>query len=111
MAISMVGAQHFQKLLQYDRPGFLIALGVAALTLIVDPMIGILAGTAVALLFFVNRLSHGPFDLKVNSLEKGMVDWVSGESLPICMETRAMSCCTLSGQALLYQCSCPFVAL
>jgi len=42
---------------------------------------GILLGVSISLLLFVNRMSHGHFDLKVNRFNEGIVDSDSGVKL------------------------------
>lgn len=79
VAIQMVDLSHFYRFIKYEKHGFYIALFVAFVTVVKDPMVGILLGVAISLLLFVNRLSHGYFDLKLNTFNKGIVDVDSGE--------------------------------
>ncbi|MFA7302131.1 MAG: SulP family inorganic anion transporter [Candidatus Paceibacterota bacterium] len=81
VAIQMVGTEHFGKLWQYDRAGFYVSLLVALVTIVIDPIVGILLGVSVSLLMFVNRMSHGHFDLTVNRFDEGIVDSDSGVKL------------------------------
>lgn len=81
VAIQMVEKEHYEKLWHYDRTGFFIALLVAAVTVIEDPIIGILLGVAISLLIFIDRISHGHFELKVNKVDEGIVDYDSGVNL------------------------------
>jgi SulP family sulfate permease len=73
VAIQMVEMQHFLRFLKYDKSGFYVSILVAVVTIVQDPIIGILLGAAISLLIFVNRLSHGYFDLKLNTFEEGLV--------------------------------------
>lgn len=82
VAIQMVETEHFEKLWKYERSGFFISLFVALVTIGVDPIFGILLGVSISLLLFVNRISHGHFDLKVNKFNEGIVDTASGVKLP-----------------------------
>jgi len=68
VAFQMVEMEHYSKLWKYERSGFFISLIVAVITVVKDPMFGILSGVAISLLFFINKLSHGHFNLKVNRL-------------------------------------------
>lgn len=81
VAIQMVEKHHYTKLWKYERSGFYISLLVAIVTIVEDPIIGILIGASISLLMFVDRLSHGHFDLRVNKFEEGIVDSQSGEKL------------------------------
>ncbi len=81
VAIQMVETKHFIKFWRYERVGFFIALLVAAVTVMADPILGILLGVAVSLLFLVDRLSRGQFELKVNKFEQGVVASMSGETI------------------------------
>lgn len=81
VAINMVEQEHFVRLYQHQRSGFWISLMVAVITFYKDPIIGIVFGTAVSLLVFVEKLSRGSFDLKVNTVENGVVQSISGEDL------------------------------
>lgn len=81
VAIQMIETEHFIKFYRYQRSGFWVSLAVAAITFYEDPIIGILFGTALALLLFVEKLSHGHFDLKLNRFEEGLVKVVSGDTL------------------------------
>ena len=83
VAVQMVEAEHFMKLWHYERSGFFVSILVALITIIEDPIVGILFGVAVSLLLFVNRISHGHFDLRVNRFDEGIVDTVSGEKITV----------------------------
>jgi SulP family sulfate permease len=78
-AIRMVEAHHFKRMWRADRFGLGIALGVAAIAVYEDAMIGILAGTVVALILLVERMSKGQFELIVNTRERGITERVTGE--------------------------------
>ncbi len=81
VAIQMVEKEHYEKLWRYEREGFFVSLFVALITIIIDPIVGILLGVSISLLIFVNRISHGHFDLKVNKFNEGIVDSDSGVKL------------------------------
>lgn len=80
VAIRMVEQEHFERLFRFDRKGFFIALLVAFITIYEDPIIGLLAGTAISLLVFMDTLSKGQFELVTNEIKKGIVDRVIDES-------------------------------
>lgn len=77
VAIQMVELHHFARFLKYERTGFWVAFIVALVTVVEDPIYGILLGAVISLLIFVNRLSHGYFDLRLNSFKEGMIGAVS----------------------------------
>ncbi|MBI4232418.1 SulP family inorganic anion transporter [Candidatus Peregrinibacteria bacterium] len=66
-SVRMVEAHHFLRFLHHDRMGFFIALFVALITVLEDPLYGLILGTAISLIFFLEKLSHGEFDLTVSS--------------------------------------------
>ena len=81
VAARMIEHEHLVRMYRVDRKGFFLAIAVALVTVAVDPIIGILAGMAVALLIFVEKLSRGQFDLIINGANKQIVDKISGETL------------------------------
>ncbi len=58
-----------------------MALVVAIVTVWIDPIAGILLGTAIALLVFVEKLSRGQFELIVDDKSHKFVDKITSESL------------------------------
>ncbi|MEK7588401.1 MAG: SulP family inorganic anion transporter [Patescibacteria group bacterium] len=81
VAMGMIEREHYEKLWKYEKNGFYISLFVAFITVIVDPIYGILLGVSVALLIFINRISHGHFELRVNKFQEGIIDSDSGTKL------------------------------
>ncbi len=81
VAIRMVEREHYNKLWLYERSGFYVSLLVAATTIVIDPIVGILLGVSISLLIFIDRISHGYFDLTVNKFSEGIVDSDSGVRL------------------------------
>lgn len=55
--------RHFIRLYHHDKKSFFISLLVAFITIYEDPIIGILVGTVVSLLLFVEKLSEGHYEL------------------------------------------------
>lgn len=70
VAIRMVEAEHFARMFRLDKKSFAIALLVAFVTIYEDPIIGILFGTAISLLLFMEKLSKGQFELIINDKDK-----------------------------------------
>ncbi len=66
VAVRMVERAHFRRLYYHDKGNFLVALFVAVVTLLVDPIMGILAGTGMALLLLVNKLAQSFYELIVH---------------------------------------------
>ncbi|MDD5084124.1 MAG: SulP family inorganic anion transporter [Candidatus Moranbacteria bacterium] len=79
-AIRMVELHHYRRAFDFDRLGFWVMILVAFVTVYHDPMIGIFAGTAIALVLFVERLSKGQFELVFNHPEKKVLGTVTGDS-------------------------------
>lgn len=71
IAIRMVSIHHFVDLYQHDKIDFGIAFLVAILTLVTDPIIGILVGSFLSLLLFMERLSQGFYELALGKDENG----------------------------------------
>ncbi|HEY1037555.1 MAG TPA: SulP family inorganic anion transporter [Candidatus Paceibacterota bacterium] len=65
LSLRMVAKEHFVNLYRFDKTAFWISLAVAFLSIVYDPLIGILAGSAVALLVFVKYLSKAQCELVV----------------------------------------------
>lgn len=81
VAVRMVEIVHFYRMFSFDKKSFTISVLVALVTIYEDPIVGILFGTAVALLLFVEKLSKGQFELMINNAEKQMTDHVVGEDI------------------------------
>lgn len=81
VAIQMVETEHFIRYYRFDKVGFFIALLVAVITVGIDPIVGILLGTAIALILFVEKLSRGQFDLFMNKFDQGQIAVMSGEKI------------------------------
>lgn len=67
VAIRMVEHEHFVRYFRHDKKGFVLACLVAFVTVYEDPIVGILFGTAISLIIFVEHLSKGQYDLLLNS--------------------------------------------
>lgn len=81
VAILMIEKEHIIKFYTYQRSGFFLSLFVAAVTFYEDPIVGIILGTAISLLLFIEKISHGHFDIKLNTFEEGIVKSISGDQL------------------------------
>ncbi len=70
VAINMIEREHFERLWLHDKTNLCIALLVAATTVYKDPIIGIFLGTGLSLLVFVEKLSHGHYELLATDKQK-----------------------------------------
>jgi sulfate permease, SulP family len=82
VAINMVEAEHFRKLLKVSKRSFSLALLVATLTVTWEPLFAIGTGTVIALLIFVDRLSEANVEISVNDADVRLVSRIHGSELP-----------------------------
>lgn len=80
-SINMVETHHFKKMYRLDRTGFVIALIVGFVTVYKDPIIGILLGTAISLLIFVEKISRGQCEVTLNDPGNHMHEVLHGHNL------------------------------
>lgn len=66
VAARMVESEHFTHLYRLDRPMFWLSMVVAGITIVEDPIVGILVGATVALLIFVRQLSKGQSEITIH---------------------------------------------
>lgn len=69
-AIGLIEVHHFNRYWKEDKNSLIVALTVAFVTVVADASIGILIGVAMALLFFVDKISKGAFEATFNSKHK-----------------------------------------
>ena len=65
VAINMVEKKHFIHLIENEKTAFIISLFVAILVIVEDPMVGLIIGSVIALLIFVNKLSYGQTEILI----------------------------------------------
>lgn len=65
VAINMVEKKHFIHLINNEKTSFFISIFVALIVIIEDPIVGIIIGSVVALLIFVNKVSYGQTEILV----------------------------------------------
>lgn len=70
VAFRMVETEHFKHIYLYDKKSFVLALAVAGITVGQDPIVGIVVGSIIALLIFVNHLSKGQSEIIINKDKK-----------------------------------------
>lgn len=66
VAIRMVSYEHFTHLYRHDKTAFGLSILVGIITIVVDPITGILVGAAVSLLITVNKLSEAQCEVSIN---------------------------------------------
>ena len=86
VAFRMVELHHLQTLWHHDKIHFGLAMFVAFVTIYEDPIIGILFGTSIALILFMEGMSHGHFELAMNDIKSGKVKSVSGDVLKAALQ-------------------------
>ncbi|KKQ44237.1 MAG: Sulfate transporter [Candidatus Moranbacteria bacterium GW2011_GWC2_37_8] len=65
-ATQMVESEHFVKFYRNDKSAFLLSIIVAIITVVEDPIIGILIGSVAALLLFANKMSKAETEIGLN---------------------------------------------
>jgi SulP family sulfate permease len=70
VAINMVEVEHFKAIFRLDKLDFVVAFIVAFVTIYEDPIVGILFGTAVSLIFFMEKLSRGQYEMIANQKDE-----------------------------------------
>lgn len=63
VAITMVERKHYDRLFRYDKTTFLISMLVAVITVYEDPIMGILIGTVLSLVLFIENLAQGHYEV------------------------------------------------
>jgi SulP family sulfate permease len=63
VGFNMIEVHHFKRMFQSDRTNFYIALLVATITVLEDPIIGIFLGATFSMLSFMKKLSTGQYEL------------------------------------------------
>ncbi len=66
VAIQMVSTEHFAHIYKHDKKAFVLSFVVAGVTLVEDPIFGILIGAIIALLILVNHLSRAKCEIIIN---------------------------------------------
>ncbi len=99
VAARMVEVHVFKRFFAYDRVSFFLALFVAAVTIYQDPIVGLILGTAVSLIIFMERLSRGQFELLVNDKQKGLIKKIIADAThPVISEPSDTLVYSIKGQ-------------
>ncbi|MEN9649494.1 MAG: hypothetical protein RL094_461 [Candidatus Parcubacteria bacterium] len=72
IALRMVALKHFQNLYRFDKTAFILSIVVAVLSIVYDPLIGILLGSGVSLLIFMNYMSKAQSEVLIGSAQGEM---------------------------------------
>ncbi len=70
VAFRMVEAEHFKHIYAHNKSAFGLSIVVALITVIQDPIIGILVGSIISLLIFVNHFSKAQSEIIINKNRK-----------------------------------------
>jgi sulfate permease, SulP family len=82
VALRMIEFKHFIVLISNARTSFLISLLVAIITIAEDPIAGLVVGSVVALIIFVNEMSQGQTEI---------LYWKNGKVLKSVMRSDLMT--------------------
>ncbi len=63
VAINMIETKHFIRLVYNEKVAFLLSLMVSLVVLFEDPIIGLLVGSIIALLIFINKVAYGDAEI------------------------------------------------
>jgi len=81
VAVKMIEHEHFKRMWNIDKKSFFVAMIVAMITIYEDPIVGILVGSAISLLIFLDTLSKGQFDLVINDVNNKIISHLSGNTI------------------------------
>ncbi|MBU6430881.1 MAG: SulP family inorganic anion transporter [Patescibacteria group bacterium] len=70
VAFRMVEAEHFKHIYVHNKSAFGLSIVVALITIIQDPIVGILVGSIISLLIFVNHFSKAQSEIIINKDRK-----------------------------------------
>ncbi len=74
VGIRMIEMENFVKMFKTDKTNFVIALIVAVITILEDPIIGLLLGALISMLIFMQKLSKGQYELLSNKQEENIFE-------------------------------------
>ncbi len=91
VSIRMIEMEHFIKMFKVDKTNFILAIIVAIVTVLEDPIIGILLGASVSMLLFMNKLSKGQYELTESGLKTEAIPEKTSQSASSRQETLVYS--------------------
>lgn len=65
VAVNMIEKRHFIHLIENEKTSFFLSMFVAVVTVVEDPIVGILTGTFIALLVFANKVANGQTEVLI----------------------------------------------
>lgn len=68
VGIRMIEFRHFKKMFTLDKTQFVIAMLVATVTVVEDPIVGIIVGAITSMILFMKSHAHGQFEINRNSV-------------------------------------------
>jgi SulP family sulfate permease len=81
VGFNMIELHHFKRMFRTDRTNFIIAMLVALVTVLADPIIGILLGTTISMLIFMKKLSTGQYELNHTKLPSHLPIHLAADTL------------------------------
>lgn len=66
-ALGLIELHHFKRYWSEERKSFIVGFAVALTTVIEDAGFGVIVGTLLALLFFIDQITRGKFEMIFNS--------------------------------------------
>ncbi|EKE16513.1 MAG: hypothetical protein ACD_11C00004G0011 [uncultured bacterium] len=66
VASQMIEKEHLIRFYRYEKSMFFLLLLVALVTVVEDPIVGVLAGTAISLLILINKMSFAETEVTIN---------------------------------------------
>jgi len=79
-AVQMVEKKHFLHLYKHDKSALFLSLLVAVVTVVEDPIVGILVGATIALLVFANNMSRAETEITLNK-DKQLIKRINSAQL------------------------------
>lgn len=95
-AIGMIGKKHFIKLIENEKIAFILSMFVAVITIAEDPIIGIIIGTCVALIIFVQKVSLGQTEILL---------WKDGKMVESLLKNDFLKRDTITSDTIVYKIS------
>ncbi|NTV31033.1 SulP family inorganic anion transporter [candidate division WWE3 bacterium] len=98
VALRMIEFHHIVRMWRLDKISFFLTVAVAFVTIYEDPIIGILFGTAAALITLVHSLSHGQFSVVTKDHQLNHTHIMSDEHLSSAKHTHHTLVYSIKGQ-------------
>jgi len=76
VSLRMIEHEHFIHLYRVDRENFFLAIAVALITVLEDPMIGLLIGALISTFMFMRTLSDGHYEVSTDKQYRSLVSTI-----------------------------------